>query len=109
VCCCSCQLVCLFIVHMGGGSSPLSCRVFHPLPLSQAFPLLVAGRMPPAPPRASPAQPGLFIYCSGKDSPPPLWSSGCPTLFATCFIVLIAYYSVSLFSLSGVGLSRGLC
>jgi hypothetical protein len=35
---------CLFTVHMGGGSSPLSCGVFLPLPLLQAFPLLIAGQ-----------------------------------------------------------------
>jgi hypothetical protein len=28
---------------VGGGSSPLSCGVFLPLPLSQAFPLLITG------------------------------------------------------------------
>jgi hypothetical protein len=36
--------VCLFTVHAGGGSSPLSCVVFLPLPLSQAFLLLLTGR-----------------------------------------------------------------
>jgi hypothetical protein len=35
---------CLFTVHVGGGSSPLSCGVFLPLPLSQAFLLLITGR-----------------------------------------------------------------
>jgi hypothetical protein len=45
--------------------------------------------------------PCLFIYSSVKDSPPPLQHSGCPTLFATCLVV-IAYYSVSLFSLVSV-------
>jgi hypothetical protein len=36
--------VCLFTVHVGGGSSPLSCAVFLPPPLSQAFLLLITGR-----------------------------------------------------------------
>jgi hypothetical protein len=36
--------VCLFTVHMGSGSSPLSCAVFLPPPLLQAFPLLIAGQ-----------------------------------------------------------------
>jgi hypothetical protein len=36
--------VCLFTVHVGGGSSPLSCEVFLPLPLSQAFLLLITGQ-----------------------------------------------------------------
>jgi hypothetical protein len=46
----------LFTAHMGGGSSPLSCGVFLPLPLSQAFLLLVAGCTPPLP--LEPLQPG---------------------------------------------------
>jgi hypothetical protein len=82
VCCCSCWLACLFIANVGSGSSPLSCGVFLPPPLSPAFPLLVAEHTSPLPP--SLARPGLFIYTSRKDSPPPLRCSGCPTLFATC-------------------------
>jgi hypothetical protein len=35
--------VCLFTVHVGSGSSPLSCGVFLPWPLLQAFPLLITG------------------------------------------------------------------
>jgi hypothetical protein len=35
---------CLFTVHVGGGSSPLSCAVFLPPPLLQAFLLLITGR-----------------------------------------------------------------
>jgi hypothetical protein len=35
---------CWFTVHVGGGSFPISCAVFLPLPLSQAFMLLVTGR-----------------------------------------------------------------
>jgi hypothetical protein len=34
---------CLFTVHVGGGSSPLSSEVFLPLPLSEAFLLLLTG------------------------------------------------------------------
>jgi hypothetical protein len=34
---------CLFAVHMGSGSSPISCGVFLPLPLLQPFPLLTVG------------------------------------------------------------------
>jgi hypothetical protein len=34
---------CLFTVHVGSGSYPLSCGVFLPLPLLQAFLLLTAG------------------------------------------------------------------
>jgi hypothetical protein len=76
---------CLFTAHMGSGSSPLFCGVFLPVPLSQAFLLLVAGRAPrPTPDGDSWAWPGLFIYSSRKDSFPPSLRSGCPTLFPTC-------------------------
>jgi hypothetical protein len=44
-------------------------------------------------------QPGLFIYSSGKDFLPPIF--GAPPSFPRVFIVLIACYSVSLFSLGG--------
>jgi hypothetical protein len=43
-CICFLRLVCLFTVHMGSGSSPLSCGVFLPPPLLQAFLLLITGR-----------------------------------------------------------------
>jgi hypothetical protein len=88
---------CVFVTaHVGGGSSLLSCGVFLPPALSQAFLLLVAGwalRVPP-----SPARPGLFIYSSGRDSPPqPFGGQGAPPSLLCVFIVLITYYSVSLF------------
>jgi hypothetical protein len=42
--------------------------------------------------------PSLFIYSSGKDSLPPIFGSQwAPPSFSCVFIVLIAYYSVSLF------------
>jgi hypothetical protein len=44
-------------------------------------------------------RPGLFIYSYGKDSLPPIFSAKCASpSFPHVFIVLIAYYSVSLFS-----------
>jgi hypothetical protein len=79
---------------------PPSCGVFLPLPLSQGFPLLVAWHETQLPP--SLAMPGLFIYSSGRNSPPPLFGAqGTPPSLLFVFIVLIAYYSVSLFSLGG--------
>jgi hypothetical protein len=82
----------LFTAHMAGG--------LLPPPLSQAFPLLVAGCAPPFPP--SPASSGLFIYSSGRDSPAPPFGTQCaPPSLLRVFIVLIAYYSVSLFSPGG--------
>jgi hypothetical protein len=128
---------------VGSGSSPLSCGVFLPPPLLQAFLLLIAGRVlllllagmfvysshgkqvfPPLlwsfPPSTtltsfptpgagrlpllppSPARPGLFIYSSGRDFLPPLFGvQGTPPSLLCVFIVPIAYYSVSLFSLGG--------
>jgi hypothetical protein len=54
--------------------------------------------------------PGLFIYSSWKDSLPPIFGAQCaPSSFPRVFIVLIAYYSVSLFPWVEVSLSRGLC
>jgi hypothetical protein len=48
------------------------------------------------------ARPGLFIYSAGKDSLHHLFSSQCtPPSFPLVFIVLIAYYLVSLFSPGG--------
>jgi hypothetical protein len=42
--------------------------------------------------------PGLFIYSPRKDSLPPIFRAQCtPPSFPRVFIVLIAYYSVSLF------------
>jgi hypothetical protein len=62
-------LACLFTAHMGCGCSPLSCGVFLPQPLLQAFLLLAAGQLWPL--LLSLA--GLFIYSSMWDSPyPPL-------------------------------------
>jgi hypothetical protein len=88
--------------------SSLSCGVFLPLRLSQAFPLFVAGRASLLPPSLD--RPRLFIYSSGKDSAPPTFSAqGAPPSLLCVFIVLIAYYSVSIFSSVGFSLSRGLC
>jgi hypothetical protein len=47
-------------------------------------------------------QAGLFIYSPRKDSLPPIFrAQGAPSSFPGVFIILIAYYSVSLFSLDG--------
>jgi hypothetical protein len=82
-------------IHMGSGPSPLSCRVFFPLLLLQAFLLLGAGCVPlllrfPA---------GLFIYSSMRDSPSCLFSAQGTLPSLLCVFFVIAYYSVSLFSL----------
>jgi hypothetical protein len=94
MCCCSCLVwpACLFTIHMGSGSSPLSCGVFLPLPLLQAFLLQVAGCVP------SP-----FGVLWGI-SPPSLFGaqSALPTLLHVFFVV-IAYYSVFFSFFTGLG------
>jgi hypothetical protein len=83
-CCCSWQPPCLFTAHMGSGSYILSCGVFLPLPLSQAFPLLVAGHVPPL--LLEPLLPARLVYLQfreGFPSPNPQ-RSVCPTLFPLC-------------------------
>jgi hypothetical protein len=93
---CKCCCKCLFTAHVGGGSSPISCGVFLPPPLSHTFQLMVAGCALLLPP--SLARPSLFIYSSGKDSPFPFFGAqGAPPSLLRVFIVHIAYYSVSLF------------
>jgi hypothetical protein len=77
------------------GLPPSPVVVFLPPPLLQAFPLLVAGRVPLLLP--SPA--GLFIHSSVGD---------CPTLFAMCLFCCCLLFSF-FFPWVGVGLSRGLC
>jgi hypothetical protein len=78
---------CVFTVHVGGGSSPLSCGVFLPLPLSQAFLLLITGQC-----CCSCQPPSLFTVHVGSGSsllscgiflPPPL-SQVFPLLVAGC-------------------------
>jgi hypothetical protein len=56
----------------------------------------------PAPTLSSLARPDLFIYNSRRDSSPLLFGTqGTPPSLLCVFIVLIAYYSVSLFSPGG--------
>jgi hypothetical protein len=98
--------MCLFTVHVGSGSSLLSCGVFLPPPLSHTFPLLVAGRMPLLPPE--PVRPAWLVLFRRKDSLPPIFGAQCtPPSFLCVFIVLIAYYSVSLFSPGGGSVCPG--
>jgi hypothetical protein len=68
-----------FTVHVGSGSSPLSCGVFLPPPLLQAFPLLIAGGV------LLFLLAGVFVYSShGKwIFPPLLWSFSPSTSFTS--------------------------
>jgi hypothetical protein len=78
---------CLFTVHVGGGSSPLSSDVFLPLPLSEAFLLLLTGWC-----CCSCQPPCLFTVHVGSGSSllscgvflPPPFSQASPLLVAGC-------------------------
>jgi hypothetical protein len=95
-CCCSCQPACLFTAHVGSGSSPISCGLFLPPSLLQAFPLLVVGHV------SLSSQAQLVNLQFQEGIPSPLFGAqGAPPSLQCVFIVLIAYYSVSLFSLGG--------
>jgi hypothetical protein len=97
-------------VHVGSGSSLLSCGVFLPLPLSQAFLLLVAGRTPLLLPE--PLWPAWLVYLqSWEGFPfPNLQRSGRPSLFPTClYCSYCLLLSFSFLPWVGVSLSRGLC
>jgi hypothetical protein len=75
---------------------------FPPSATLTSFPAPGCWAYAPAPTRASPARSGLFVYSSRKDSPPLLFrAQGAPPSLLFVFIVLIAYYSVSLFSPGG--------
>jgi hypothetical protein len=92
-------------------------RVFLPLlwsfPLSAtltSFPSPGCWVQNPAPAGASPARPGLFIYSSRKDSPPPFLVLNVPhplSHIALLFLLLITQFPF--FPWVEVGLSRGLC
>jgi hypothetical protein len=103
---------------LGSITAPASCHVCLQLTWEEGLPPLLWSFSPsttltsfpapgcwahtPAPTKASPACPSLFIYSSGKDSLHPIFGAQCnPPSFPCVFIVLIAYYSVSLISLSG--------
>jgi hypothetical protein len=91
-CCCSCW---------PAGLPPLLWS-FPPSTTLTSFPAPGCWVFSPTPTGASPARPSLFIYSSGKDSPPFLFGAQCtPPSLLHVFIVLIDFYSVSLFPLGG--------
>jgi hypothetical protein len=99
-CCCSCRPACLFTAHMGSGSSPrpvqFSC-LCHSHKLSCSWLLGVCHH-------SRSLQPGpacLFTVLGGIPLPQCFGAQGAPPSLLRVFIVLIAYYSVSLFSPSG--------
>jgi hypothetical protein len=75
---------------------------FSPSTTLTSFPAPDCWAHAPSPAVASLARPSSFIYSSGKDSPCPLFGvQFAPPSLQCVFIVLIAYYSVSLFSPCG--------
>jgi hypothetical protein len=97
---------CLFTVHVGSGSSPLSCGVFLPPPLSQTFLLLVAGHMPQVPPSLA-----WLVYLQFQErfsSPPSVLRAPHPLCYV-CLLFLLLIIQFFFFLWVGVGLSRGLC
>jgi hypothetical protein len=75
-------LACMFLFtpHVGSGSSPLSCGICLPLPLLQAFPLLIAGH------DLLPLPASMFVYSShGRWVFPTLLWSFPPSASLTCF------------------------
>jgi hypothetical protein len=82
---------------------PLSCGVFLPLPLSQP------GNAPHSH-RSLSSQAQLVYLQLQEGDPSPLFGVQCtPSSLPGVFIVLIAYYSVSLFSPCGSQSVQGLC
>jgi hypothetical protein len=87
---------CLFTVHVGSGSSPLSCGVFLPPPLSQAFLLLIAGCAPCSGCSLSGQARLVHLQFQKGFCSPSFVAQGAPPSLQ-CVFILIAYYSVSLF------------
>jgi hypothetical protein len=91
---------CLFTAYMGCGSSLLSYGVFLPLPLLQAFPLLVAGCMPLLLSSLT-----WFVYLQFCEEflSLTLRRSERPTVFATCLLLLLLWHIIQFlcFSLGG--------
>jgi hypothetical protein len=78
---------------------PLSCDVFLPPLLLQAFLLLAAGHVLPLP--SSPARSGLFIYSSMRDSPPPSLALRAPHLL--CYVSLLLLLLITQFFFFSLG------
>jgi hypothetical protein len=95
----SCHVCLQFTWEVGLPSSPVEfSSLHHSHKLSHSWLLGARHRSH----QSLSSLPGLFIYSPGKDSLPPIFSvQGAPPSFLCVFIVLITYYSVSLFSPGG--------
>jgi hypothetical protein len=108
-CTCFLRPECLFTVHVGSGSYPLSCGVLLPPPLSHAFPLLVAGRHPLQPEPARLGRACLFSV-PGRILLPP--SSELRAPHPLCYLSLLFLLLITQFLFFPpvrVVLSWGLC
>jgi hypothetical protein len=109
-CCCSCQPPCLFTVHVGSGSSLLSCGVFLPVPLSPAFLLLVAGHAPcPRSRQSLSGPPSLFTVLGRSPFRQSSALSAPHPLSRMFYLFLLLITQFLFFPLVEVCLSRGLC
>jgi hypothetical protein len=100
----------VYSCHMGGGSSFLSCGVFLPPPLSEAFPLLVAGCVPPL--LLEPLRPGLACLFIVPGRIPLVPSSVLSAPHPLCNVSLLFLSLITqflFFPQVEVSLSRGLC
>jgi hypothetical protein len=83
---------------------------FPPSATLTSFPAPGCWMHAPTPAGASPARPGLFIYSSGKDSPPFLFGAqGTPPSLLVSLLFLLLITQFLFFPQVGIGLSRGLC
>jgi hypothetical protein len=93
------RLACLFTAHVGSGSSPLSCGVFFPPLLLQAFPLLIAGCVLLLLPTL--AQLVYLQFCEGFPLPHSLVLRVPHPLCCVSFLLLLLITQFLFFSLGG--------
>jgi hypothetical protein len=99
------QLACLFTVHVGSGSSPLSCGIFLPLPLLQLSRYWFLGMCC----RSCLLRPACLFTVPWGISPPPCSAFRAPHPLCHLSFLLLLIIQFLFFLCVGVGLSRGLC
>jgi hypothetical protein len=101
------MLACLFTAHWEVGLPPSPVE-FSSHAAFTSFPTPGCWARAPAPALSSQAHLVYLQFCEGFSSPP-FGAQGTPPSLLCVFIVLIAYYSVSLFTLGGGRSVQGLC
>jgi hypothetical protein len=103
------SLACVFVYSSHGKwVFPPLLWSFPPSATLTSFPAPGCWARTPAPARASPDRPSLFIYSSGKESPPPSLALRAP--HPLCFVSLLFLFLITHFLFVPwveVGLSRG--